>query len=1362
MICCDKRGYQMVNCGDSIAELRNFELVSPQTKPQMKLWNFAWIGLFAGLTTAASAQCDLFFSEAAEGSSNNKYLEIYNPTSAEVDLSGYAFPSVSNAPTVVGQYEFWNAFPEGAVVAPGDVYVIAHPSADPTILAASDHTFTFLSNGDDGFALVQGTEADFVILDVIGNWEGDPGSGWEVAGVSNGTKDHTIVRKPDVTQGVGYDWATAAGTNADDSQWVVLEMDDWSNLGTHDFTGNCGPAVLGCTNENATNYNDAATEDDGSCLFDNACNADAVVVEAGAFYYAPSALSIEPGTTVAFVNAGGTHDVNGDINSQTGESFGNPVDFYLDVVSAGGTPVCIGTFTFDVPGVYNYDCSVSNHAALGMVATITVGTGGCTNPAAPNYNEAADFDDGSCLEVVLTPISDIQQAQLTDGLIDQTVTTTGIVTGVFGSLVSFQDGTGAYSGIWMFGPDVPVSLGDEIEVTGTVSEYFGLTQLTGVGVTILSQGNDLPAAEVLATSAIADEQWEGVLVQTTGDVTAEANNFGEWALSDGSGDANVDDRGYDAETTGALLLGSTWQVTGPMDYSFSAFKIQPRDAGDALLYGCTNSSAANYEAAAGIDDGSCIFDGADCGLFISEAAEGSSNNKYLELYNPTGSTIFLASYIFGNCSNGCDNPDAEVVSDVVDYWTFTFPFDASIAPGATYVVAHPQADPTILDVADMTYQYLSNGDDAYILADISSGDTVVVDVVGDLGLDPGTGWDVAGVSSATANHTLVRQPFVLAGNAGDWATSAGTNEFDSEWIVLESNDWTNLGTHAFNGGCASTGGGCTDEFAINYDPAATSDDGSCLYIPNLTIAEIQSTAFSGAAITSGVVTAVYAPNGAVGGDPSFVIQDGTGQHSAIWVIGDGVAVGDEVELQGNVTVIYGLRQIQGAAITINSSGNTLPNPQLLSTGDINQDGWECVLVRVLGECTSITPQYGEWVVSDGGDGGMVASLGYNAIEDSSDVSGMMMSFVELGKNYQVTGPNFYSFGNWKLCPRTATDVTRLGCTDPTFANYDVMATQDDGSCINLEGCTDATADNYDPAATIDDGTCSISGCDDAAAFNYNPAVNNPTNEVCYYSLPSLVINEIHYNPCSAQGDDFDYEFMEIYNAGDQSWNLEGTVILTEASGAMQVGLVFGAGTSIAAGEYILIVASDEAAANYAYTGAQTFVLELGNFSNSGEQVAIEDAWGNAIDSVDYDDASPWPSQTIGVLGNNVVQNPDGDCSSLELVATDLDNANPQNWQPSWVDNGTPGAQNSTLFGCTDAAACNYNGMALFDDGTCHTDCYGCTYDGASNYVDAATIDDGTCVFEFANDCPADLNGDNQVTAADLLSFLSQFGTACPE
>ena len=55
-------------------------------------------------------------------------------------------------------------------------------------------------------------------------------------GVENGTKNHTLVRKPRHCFGED-DWTTSAGTNSENSEWFVYETNNWSNLGFH--TSNC-------------------------------------------------------------------------------------------------------------------------------------------------------------------------------------------------------------------------------------------------------------------------------------------------------------------------------------------------------------------------------------------------------------------------------------------------------------------------------------------------------------------------------------------------------------------------------------------------------------------------------------------------------------------------------------------------------------------------------------------------------------------------------------------------------------------------------------------------------------------------------------------------------------------------------------------------------------------------------------------------------------------------------------------------------------------------------------------------------------------------------------------------------------------
>ncbi len=190
--------------------------------------------------------------------------------------------------------------------------------------------------------------------------------------------------------------------------------------------------------------------------------------------------------------------------------------------------------------------------------------------------------------VPLVSIQDIQTTSDPGGdspFVGQVVTTRGVVTAFFyagGDRLTFiQDGEGPWSGLMLFRPNGFVDLGDLVEVTGEVSEFFGLTEIAFGDVTVLSSGNPLPAPKVLPTGSMAQEQWESVLVRVEDVVVINDDlGFGEWLVDDGSGGARVDDLG---NCSYAPASGDTLAyVQGPLHFSFGNFKIEPRDDGDIL------------------------------------------------------------------------------------------------------------------------------------------------------------------------------------------------------------------------------------------------------------------------------------------------------------------------------------------------------------------------------------------------------------------------------------------------------------------------------------------------------------------------------------------------------------------------------------------------------------------------------------------------------------------------------------------------------------------------------------------------------------------------------------------------------------
>ncbi len=160
-----------------------------------------------------------------------------------------------------------------------------------------------------------------------------------------------------------------------------------------------------------------------------------------------------------------------------------------------------------------------------------------------------------------------------------------------------------------------------------------------------------------------------------------------------------------------------------------------------------------------------------------------------------------------------------------------------------------------------------------------------------------------------------------------------------------------------------------------------------------------------------------------------------------------------------------------------------------------------------------------------------------------------------------------------------------------------------------------------------------------------------------YELPSLMISEIHYNPSAQlQGEDEDFEFLELLNGGNEQLDLSGWKFTDGIT------FSFPEGSFIDPGEFLLLAGNP---IKYENSNAQCFELSNSRLNNAGEILTLNDPDGHIIDQVYYDDHYPWPRE------------PDGEGPSLELKSPHLDNSLASSWQASKQAGGTPGFGNNT-------------------------------------------------------------------------------------
>ncbi|MCL1039724.1 ExeM/NucH family extracellular endonuclease [Shewanella submarina] len=171
----------------------------------------------SGVSMMSYAADDLIITEYVEGSSLNKAVEIYNPTSASIDLSAYQLDIYFNGSTSAN-----TRISLSGNLAAGDVYVVADDGADPAILAVTDLTSSAsFFNGDDAIVL----QKNGTVVDSLGQVGVDPGSEWGSGDLS--TANNTLRRTELTADTIVDDAVTLAG-------WEGFANDTFDDLGNYD------------------------------------------------------------------------------------------------------------------------------------------------------------------------------------------------------------------------------------------------------------------------------------------------------------------------------------------------------------------------------------------------------------------------------------------------------------------------------------------------------------------------------------------------------------------------------------------------------------------------------------------------------------------------------------------------------------------------------------------------------------------------------------------------------------------------------------------------------------------------------------------------------------------------------------------------------------------------------------------------------------------------------------------------------------------------------------------------------------------------------------------------------------------------
>ena len=643
--------------------------------------------------------------------------------------------------------------------------------------------------------------------------------------------------------------------------------------------------------------------------------------------------------------------------------------------------------------------------------------------------------------------------------------------------------------------------------------------------------------------------------------------------------------------------------------------------------GCTDENAPNYNPWATVDDGSCGGQACDIG-YIPLVVE-------VTLDNWPGETGW--SFVSGDGSTEIQD-GTYTYQDVGQTFTYNV---CAMEGGFEFIITDTFGDGMAGSTSGGTMDgdVVIKGCDGEIITSLSSNTWVNAEQ------------DTVGVGFGNVAYSTWQQT-TICGNAEE---VLGCTDFDYQEFnpAANTDDGSCLNEHIF---------GCINENAFNYDTTATQMEiyPNCNY--ELWIGDAGADGWGNSFL------------GVVQGDNMWSFTMGPGEYEQTFPIW--------LETDEPVKVYY--FEVGGA--------QTPP---------------EEVEFQTLHNSFKLTNANGTILLYEG----------WNPFADNGQ--GALQSF----------SPPFYNTYNAMPFCGTLCIQTVLGCTDSESLNYNENANTDDGNCVEIiEGCTNDLAYNYNENANFDNGSCIpvVVGCMDSVAWNYNENANIGDDSCLYFGCTDS--EAINYN--------------YVANVDNGSCLYPGC---TDSSA-----LNFNSEANTDDGSCVLPIygCTDSTAFNYDFNAntdndscipviegcTNIFAFNYDAFANTDDGSCVLTVYGcTDPTALNYDSEANVDNDSCieivegctdsAAINYNELANVD-DFSCIDYIygCTDSTAFNYNELANTDNDSCIP-----VIYGCTDSTAFNYNADANTEDFSCIEIIYGCTDENAFNYNLLANTDNGTCI-----------------------------------